>query len=220
MINKVLRDKLTDAYVASIPLITLNLVWLMTSLPLVTLIPSTAALFYATNRLAHGKSADIHTFFEGFRLYFRRSWLWGLLNVLVGIILVSNFIYYGRVTEQWATIADAIVIVVSMIWLSLQVYCFPLLLEQEKPDLRLAMRNSLILLIRRPFFTFGVALLMIVLVVFSSLALLPLWFFFTASVCTYFANRATLSSIAKVNRAGPATKSEAVEANNPLEGSE
>ncbi|MBI1257820.1 MAG: DUF624 domain-containing protein [Chloroflexi bacterium] len=220
MINKGLRDKLTDAYVATIPLITLNVVWLVTSLPLVTLIPSTAALFYATNHLAHGKSADMYTFFEGFRLYFRRSWFWGLLNLLVIVVLASNFLYYGHLSAQWATIAEAIVIVVSLVWLSLQVYSFPLLLEQEKPDLRLALRNSLILLIRRPFFTFGAALLMVALAVFSSLALLPLWFFFTASTCTYLANLATLSSIAKVNRARPTVEGESVEADTTLEGGE
>ena len=220
MINQTLRNKLVDAYMGTIPLITLNLVWLITSLPLITLIPSTAALLYATNRLAHGKVADAHTFFEGFRLFFRRSWLWGLLNVLVAVILASNFIYYGRLQEKWATVADAIVIVVTVIWLSLQVYSFPLLLEQEKPSLRLALRNSLILLIRRPFFTFGAVLLMVALVVFSSLVLVPLWFFITASACAYVANLATLSSIAKVNGSRPKIESEPVEADTPLEGSE
>jgi uncharacterized membrane protein YesL len=223
MISKGLRDRVVDAYMATIPLITLNLVWLVCSLPLVTLIPSTAALFYATNRLAHGKSADMHTFFEGFRLYFRRSWLWGLLNVVVSVVLVSNFIYYGRLTDTWATIAGAIVVVASVIWVSLQVYVFPLILEQEKPDLRLALRNSLILLIRRPFFTFGVALVMVALVVFSTVAILPIWFFFTASGVTYMANLATLSSITKTNgRAKPSAEPNALDTESkiPLEGSE
>ncbi len=199
MIDRGLRDRVIDAYVATIPLITLNLVWFVTSLPLVTLIPSTAALFYATNRLVHGKSADLHTFFEGFRLYFRRSWLWGLLNVVVIVVLASNFIYYGRLAETWAAIAGGITLVVSVLWLSVQVYTFPLLLEQEKPDIRQALRNSLILLIRRPFFTFGAALLMVALAVVSTLVIIPAWFFITASACTYIANAATVSSIAKIN---------------------
>jgi uncharacterized membrane protein YesL len=224
MINKMLRDKVADAYVATIPLITLNLVWLVCSLPLVTLIPSTAALFYATNRIAHGKSADIPTFFEGFRLYFRRSWLWGLLNIVVVAILVSNFVYYGRFDSNLASVAGGIVIVASVLWASLQVYTFPLLLEQEHPHLRLALRNSLILLIRRPFFTLGALLLMALLVAISILVILPAWLFFTASACTYIANMATLSSIAKVNGKRPGTEpdssTDTTDTTMPLKGGE
>jgi uncharacterized membrane protein YesL len=218
MINKALRDKLTDAYVGTIPLITVNILWLFCSLPVVTIIPATAALFYATNRLAHGKSADIGTFFQGFRLYFRRSWLWGGLNVLVVVVLVSNFIYYGRIPGDVASIAGAIVVVASVLWLSLQVYTFPLLIEQEKPHLRLALRNSLILFIRRPLFTLGALVVMVALAAFSTLLIQPMWFFFTASGIAYIANLATVSSIAKVNGKRPDTAS--TETEMPLEGSE
>ena len=206
MINQSLRDKLSDAYVAAIPIVTLNFFWFICSLPIVTLIPATAALFYATNRLAHGKPADWHTFYEGFRLYFRRSWLWGLLNLLVVTILVSNFVYYGRIDAQWASVAGALVIVISVIWLALQIYTFPLLIEQEHPQLRLALRNSLIILLKRPLFTLGAVLLIVVLAVFSTLVIFPAWFFVTASVCAYIANLATVNSIAKVNGKKPDTE--------------
>jgi len=218
MINQTLRDKLSDAYMAAIPIVTLNFFWFICSLPIVTIIPATAALFYATNRLAHGKPADWHTFYEGLRLYFRRSWLWGLLNVVVIAVLVSNFVYYGHIDAQWASVAGALIIVFSVIWLSLQIYTFPLLIEQEHPHLRLALRNSVVLLIRRPFFTLGAVVLILVLAIFSTVVIFPAWFFVTASVCTYLANLATLNSIAKVNGTKPTTEPEPSEF--PLEGSE
>src|SRR5262249_16874443 len=105
MIDQRLRDRLVDAYVATIPLVTLNVVWFIISIPIITIIPATAGLFYATNRLAHGKSADWHTVIEGFRLYFWRSWLWGLMNVVVIVVLIGNLFFYSINTAEWATAA-------------------------------------------------------------------------------------------------------------------
>src|SRR5215207_4336229 len=110
MMDGILRDKLVDAYVAVIPLIVLNLLWFVVSLPLITAIPATYALFYATHQLALTQSADWHTFFEGFRRYFWHSWIWGLLNVFVAAILISNLIFYSAATTEWASAAQIVIL--------------------------------------------------------------------------------------------------------------
>jgi len=207
MINQTLRDQAIDAYMATIPLITLNVLWFIVSLPIVTAAPAAGALFYATNRLAHGKPANASTFFEGFRQYFWRSWSWGILNILVGSILVSNYIFYGRFGESWTIWARAIVLTLSFLWLALQMYTFPLMIEQEKPHLRTAMRNSLVLMIKRPVYSIGIALLIAVIVLVSSLVILPLWAFFSASACAYLANRAAVGSIARFANSSAPTES-------------
>lgn len=193
-----LRDQLADAYLAAIPLTTLNILWFVASLPIVTLIPSTAALIYATNRLAHGKSADWRTFVEGFKLYFWRSWLWGLVNIAAVAIIISNYIFYGQVVGDWTRLARAAVIVLAFLWLTVQMYTLPLLMEQEKPRLRTALRNSLVALLRRPFASMLNALLIAALGVASTLYLQPAWVFITAAFCAYLANRATLGAIASI----------------------
>jgi uncharacterized membrane protein YesL len=199
MIDQKLRDRVTDTYLSLIPLISLNIIWFVCCVPLVTAIPSTAALFYATNRLAHGGNADWRTFFEGFRVCFRRSWGWGVLNVLVVVGLVSNFLFFSQqlqgVVRVWA---GAAVIVVAFLWLSVQLYTFPLLLEQEQPRLLLALRNSLIALLKRPFRTFAFTLVVLAIAGVSTLVLVPLWVFISASLCAYIANRATLVAIAVI----------------------
>jgi uncharacterized membrane protein YesL len=198
MIDRLLRDKLIDAYMASIPLITLNVIWFIVSLPIITLIPATAALFYATNRLAHHRSSGWHIFFEGFRLYLWRSWLWGLLNILIIAILVSNFLFYSRSGENWTVWARALVILVSAFWGALQIYTLPLLIEQEKPDLRLALRNSLVIFLKRPLRTLGMVLLIGILAVGTTLIIQPAWIFITGSLCAFLANQATISAIAAI----------------------
>lgn len=198
MIDQNLRDRLADAYVSTIPLVTLNVVWFIISLPIITLIPATAGLFYATNRLAHGKSAEWRTLIEGFRMYFWRSWLWGLLNVAVVVILASNFIFYSMSTADWSMAARVMVVVVMLIWLALQLHTFPLLLEQEHPKLLQALRNSFVILMKRPFHSFGMALVVAVLIAVSTLVIQPAWIFITAGLCAYLANRTTLSAITKL----------------------
>ncbi len=192
----VLRERLTNFYLSMIPLITINILWFFASLPIVTLIPATGALFYATNKLVHGNGADWRTFVEGFRVCFRRSWVWGLLNVVVAVLAVSNFLYYTR--EQQSPWLPAVVIVLSVLWIMLQVYTFPLLLEQEQPSLRTAFRNAAIVVIKRPFPALGAALSIIVLAVASTVVLVPAWIFITAGLCAYIANGSTLSAIEKI----------------------
>ncbi len=127
--------------------------WFVVSLPIVTLIPATAALFYATNRLAHERPASPSTFFEGLRKWFWRSCLWGGLNLLVIAVLVSNLIFYSRIQAVWTALATALVVFLLIVWLLLQISMFPLLLEQEQPSLRLAFRNSFVVLLKRPLAT-------------------------------------------------------------------
>jgi uncharacterized membrane protein YesL len=198
MIDQNLRDKLADAYVATIPLVTLNVVWFVLCIPLVTIIPATAALFYATNQFAHGKPADWHTLIEGFKLYFWRSWLWGLLNVAVLVILGSNLIFYSMNSASWSVAAQVMVGAVILIWLSLQMHTFPLIIEQEKPKLLQALRNSFVILVKRPVHTMGTALIVAVLIVGSTAFIQPAWIFITAALCTYLANRVTVSAIARL----------------------
>jgi uncharacterized membrane protein YesL len=198
MIDRVLRDKLLDAYMASIPLIILNVVWFLVSLPIISLIPATAALFYATNRLAHHQSADWRTFLEGFRLYLWRSWLWGLLNIVIIAAALSNILFYSRTSADWAVWVRALVFLLTVLWLALQVYMLPLMMEQEKPDVRLALRNSAVIFLKRPLRTLAWLLVIGLVAAGSTLIIQPAWIFITASLCAFLANQATLSAIAAI----------------------
>ncbi len=198
MLDQTLRDKLIDAYVALIPLIILNVIWFLISLPIVTAIPATGGLIYATNKLANGHSANWRTLLEGFRLYFWRSWIIGIANVLLVAIFSTNFIFYSFADSEWVVWARGMIIVLALFWLAVQIYMFPLLIEQEHPRTQLALRNSLVIIIKRPLFTLGVTLGIALLAWGTTIIIQPAWIFITASACAFFANQATISSIAKI----------------------
>jgi hypothetical protein len=89
----------------------------------------------------------------------------------------------------------------------LQLYTFPLLLEQVDRRMSLALRASAEILLRRPIFTLGVALGFALVAVPSVYLFPPAWIFISASLCTYLANRAVIDSIGRMVRTGPGPSS-------------
>ena len=197
------RETLINLYYDLVPLISLNIIWFLLTLPLLSAFPAAAGLYYATNQLAHQKGAGWKTFFDGFRIHFWLSWRWGLLNVIIILVLVANVRFYGQLEAEWSVWVKGVILGLSILWGIIQLYTFPFLLEQEKQQLSTALRNSLILLVTRPAPVLGVAFLTLVLAVLSTVIALPAWFFFTASVSVYLANKVVIDSVKKLQKDEP-----------------
>lgn len=193
--RRLIWNSLVDAYYESVPLIVTNVLWVILTLPVITAPPAAAGLYYATNQLAQQKSVTWRTFFEGFRAHFWLGWRWGLVNLLVFAILGFNFWFYGRGETSWGVWLQGAFLGMMVLWGLLQLYTFPLLLEQQDRRMRTALRNSLVLFLRYPAFSIGLALLVALLVVVSTLFLPPFWLLFTASLSAYLANRGTIDLI-------------------------
>jgi uncharacterized membrane protein YesL len=187
-----LRDALVDAYYDAIPLITTNLLWFALTLPLITAPPATAGLYYATHRLAHRRSANWRTFFEGFRTAFWLGWRWALANLLLLAAAGGGIRLYGRMGTAWSGWAQGLLLGLAVLWGLLQIYTFPLLLEQEDRRMVTAVRNSIVLFIKYPVTSVGLALLMALLGLVSTLLLPPAWVLVTGSLGAYLANRGTI----------------------------
>jgi uncharacterized membrane protein YesL len=194
------REQFIEVYIASVDLITANVVWFLLCLPLVTVFPATCGLYYAMNHFAHGRVGNGRLVWEGFRQYFWLSWKWGLSNLVVFGLLWVNIDFYRQFEAGWAAWARTFMILFFILWGLLQLYTFPLLLEQEEPRLRTALRNSLVLFIRRPLQMFGWSFAIFTFALGSSSLLPPAWIVITASLCLYSSNRATIDGIAHVSK--------------------
>jgi uncharacterized membrane protein YesL len=75
-----------------------------------------------------------------------------------------------------------------------QIYLYPFLLEQEKPSLRTAVKNSFSVFIGFMGRTILVFISFSILAIVSTL-LPPLWLLLTASLITYFSNWQTIGII-------------------------
>lgn len=184
-----------DLYYDSIPFIGINLLWFLLTLPLITAFPAMAGLYYATNRLAHGKSAGWGEFFEGFRNYFWVSWRWGLMNIFVIVVLVVNIWFYGQVKASWADFVRGTSLGLMVIWGSMQFYIFPFLIEQKDRRLKVAVRNTLVMSLRSPLRAFGLAIGVMALTLIAARYFAPALAIFLVSLSAYYANRTVIRTI-------------------------
>lgn len=193
-----LRDELWNTYYRLGELIVLNLLWVVASLPVVTAIPALGALFAATNHMAHTGSANWRHFADGFRRHFWLSWRWGLVNaVALGVIGVAWW-FYGRVETGWAEAVRWLVRGLLVAWVELQLFTFPLLLEQADQRQRTALRNSAVLFIRWPGIALSASVQIALIALASVLVLPPLWIVISASLCAWIANRAVVRAVQRM----------------------
>jgi len=193
------KDRLVDAYLTSIPLIWANVVWFLLSLPLITLFPALAGLYHATHLIVTGRDGGGRAVWDGFRLYFRLGWRWGLLLGFGVAVLGVNVWFYNQVETSWAWLPRAFFFTLLVLWLAVNIYTFPLLLQQQETRLRTALRNSMVLWMRRPFHSLTLVAACALLTWASTFYFPFAWIFLTGSLCAYLANRTVVETIAEIN---------------------
>jgi uncharacterized membrane protein YesL len=131
-----------------------NIRWVLLMLPIVTIPPAFAGLYYATSQLVHNKPSTGKTFFDGFRKYFQVSYFWFFSNVIVVGLLLLNINFTIQFPQiLWLQLLRGVYWVLLGVWMLLQFYSFPFLIQQEKPRLGLALRNSAILWLKHSIFS-------------------------------------------------------------------
>lgn len=107
-----------------VALVKLNLLWLLCSLPLITIGASTCALLAALNQIKAGEDGGAGVFFRAFRLHFRKATILWLAMVFLGGMLALDYrlIAYMQFPGRMAVIvviffcALALVLVSSLIF--------------------------------------------------------------------------------------------------------
>ena len=154
--------------------------------------PATAGMFYLTNQVTHHKSIEFGMFFEGLKKYVWKSYLLILLNLLAASIVYANFQFYGQFEGQWAVIVRGLFVGLGVMWCLVQIYVFPMLLEQQEPRLLLALRNAAFLAFASPITSLVLAVLMLVVAALSIGLTLPFAVAMIAVLCL-MANGAVLT---------------------------
>jgi hypothetical protein len=194
----VLWSALKDSWDALFLLMFLNVITLLLTIPILTAAPAFAALWYAGNRVARGRTVSIPEYFAAFRFYFWKAWVLTVINILGFAIAFVNlwfFVTSDALFETGTALSLAIAafwLAMGFLWLVFQMYPLALLMEQEDQRLRTALRNAAVLLIANPGFSVLLALLLLSLAVFIGLVLLPLWFIILWAFFAVACNKAVL----------------------------
>jgi hypothetical protein len=175
---------------------TINVLWALFLIPVITIPPSFAGLYHSADELAQDKKVTWRTFLEGVNKYYKVSYFWFFANlIVVGSLLFG--ININQFTEvEWLQFMTGFYRVVLVVWLFIQLYAFPFLIVQKKPRLMLAFRNSTVLWRKYAFFSLGVMLVVFVVSAISTVAI-PLWAIFSASLIAFLSTSATRYLVAQ-----------------------
>ena len=174
-----------------------NLVWIFCFLPitligevpiylailliLITLVAvpaATVGIYYVTRRVAQGKTFHFADFIEGVKLYWWRSLIWLLVNVVVLYLIYTNIVFYPNIVKNTTLLAmiGGLWIAAAAFWLAIQLYYWPMFLQQEKPNMLLAWKNAAFLFLANPFYGFFIVCFTLVLAVVCVGLVLPFIF--------------------------------------------
>jgi uncharacterized membrane protein YesL len=130
--------------------VALNLLWLLASLPLLTLFPATAAMFGVVREWSRGNEpALLPTFVRCFRENAKQAWALQAVVSVIGLGLVADaYLARGLPPVPYAA-SHAVVLVAAILVVAGLAYAFPLLVSYRMPFGRL-LRTSLLLVIGRP----------------------------------------------------------------------
>lgn len=160
-------------------LVYLNVIWILFSLPIITIIPSTFAMFSVANKW-FVKDEDIaifHTFKKDFKFYFFASYRYSLPLILFGLFLYFDlkavlsldlpFFIFVRYVIITTIILYAVILIFSIpIYLNyqysiLKTYLFSLMLGLRQPIVTLIVFIFLLLIIGLFIFLTGFGVLFI-----------------------------------------------------------
>ena len=194
-------------------LLLMNVVTTLLLIPVVTFPPALAGLWNAGNRAAQGKAIGWADYFEGFRRYFLKAWGLALLNILVFAVVSANVRFYSpdiapfEISDTASTWISGFFVAIGFLWLVVQIYLMPTLLEQEDQRWRVALRNSAVLFIINPVFTIVLALLLFLVAAISTFFVLP-WVLITLAFFAVVCNKAVLHLLEPIRERMRAEKEE------------
>ncbi len=130
----------------------LNLLWLICSIPIVTIGASTTALYYASLKLIREEDNKVaRQFFHSFRENFKQATVLWLILLGVGLFLAGDgyVLYHLRQTAEGSmavlwTLILAVVIAVSIVYVIVLLYVFPLLASVSNTN-RAMLKNAFLI---------------------------------------------------------------------------
>ena len=173
--------------------------WLVACVPVVTIFPSTAAMFGVVRDWSREKEGGlVRAFASHFRENFTQSLLVGVLWTLFGAALVLDFFVADRLLFGSEVIMKSLLVLATVLYASASVFLFPVMVHYET-DWKALVKNSLLLAIGRLPTT--AACLLFVAVVAELTAVLPVLILITGSVSAYVVYRLCGREFAKLDAA-------------------
>ena len=165
----------------------LNLMWLVACLPIVTIFPSTAAMFGVVRDWVRKKEDGlVRMFITHFRENFAQSLLVGTLWTAFGVALFLDFLVVNQFSFGVEIVLRAALVLVSSLYVLGSVFLFPVMVHYDT-DWKAVIKNALLLSIGRLPTTAVCLVFLIVMVALTVFA--PFLVIITGSLTAYVVYR-------------------------------
>lgn len=108
-------------------LVFLSLLWIVCCLPVITIGPATAALYYVALKLVRGEEPKVSSaFFYGFRKNFKQGVALNLIFIVLGTVLLLDYVIMSQVEGTYGTVSSVIFFVMGIWLLCIMCYAYPM----------------------------------------------------------------------------------------------
>lgn len=142
-------------------------------LPVVTIPLVIMGIQTVTNRIANYKRVDNSFFWEGTRTQIAKGWLLFLISLVLPLLIVFNIYFYIN-SSSWLPLIGFAWLWLLLLSQMIGQYVFPLFIQQDEPNVLLALRNAVVLTLRHPLYSFLMLVFQLVLLALSIGLTLPL----------------------------------------------
>ena len=148
-----------------------NLLWLLVSLPIVTIPAATGALFYLVQRVIaeeRERDADLATtqhFWEGLRLFWKQATVLGFIDFAALLLLIFTIRFYNLSSSEFVGWLVGPVLIVLVVFLGMQLYLFPLLINGNHEPVWAIFRRAFFLTLSFPLDTVMLVIWLTILVI-------------------------------------------------------
>jgi uncharacterized membrane protein YesL len=163
--------------------------------------PVAAGIHLWANRLVKEERVEFSLFWEGLRTYLGRALALFAIAAVGLFLLIANALFYLRSDLTALRIFGIIWLYAIVLWLAMQMYALPLLIEQDDKRLRLVLRNALFLTMSNVLPSLILLVVLAVLVVLS-IGLTLLIALLTGSVVALIETRALQLLLERYRAAG------------------
>ncbi len=126
-------------------LILLNLAWASASLPVVTFIPATAAMFGVVREWRRGDEPSIFpSFVRHLRANFRQAFGVGLMWLVTAVVLIVDYRLVGQLPGPAQLPFFVLTSIIAIAFAMTSVYLFPVMVEYQA-DWKTLIRNSFLI---------------------------------------------------------------------------
>ncbi len=127
--------------------------WWLAPLVAIPAGPALAALAVVARRCARDVHVDRSYYLDGLRAYWRQGLALNTIGMVALSLLCLNLIFYSGQQMLLLVAVSALWAYLTLLWVGIQLYVYPVLTAMEKPTVRLALRNAAMIAAANPFYS-------------------------------------------------------------------